>query len=260
MNQIIIVDDERGALHDLRAIVEECCPDSVITEFLYADEALRFVAENMVDLAFLDIEMPEISGLSLAAKIKDNRPRAKIVFVTGHERYALDAYAIPAGGYIVKPATVERVNLVLKELKTPLAESRARVCVQTFGNFEVFVDNQPMRFERSKTKELFAYLIDRRGARSTLNEIIAALWEYSLDTKKSMNLLRNLIRDLTRALKEAGIPNALIKARGYLAIDTKAVECDLYKFLAGDDAIKNAFRGEYMEQFSWAELTKGILD
>ncbi len=137
--------------------------------------------------------------------------------------------------------------------------ARPRLRVQTFGNFEVFYDGKPVHFRRRRAKELFAYLIDRRGAGSTMGQLISVLWEGRPDTDSVRSQLRSLITDLRttfRDLEETGI---IIKQRDLIAVDPDRVDCDYYRFLAGEQGAANAFRGEYMTNYSWGETTLGAL-
>ena len=146
-----------------------------------------------------------------------------------------------------------------------LEENRASVPpakglrVQTFGNFEIFYDGKPVRFRRSRTKELFAYLIDRRGAGSTMGQLISVLWEGRPDTDSVRSQLRSLITDLRTTFRQLGENAIIIKQRDLIAVDPDRVDCDYYRFLAGDKGAANAFRGEYMSNYSWAETTLGAL-
>ena len=67
---------------------------------------------------------------------------------------------------------------------------------QTFGNFELFVDGEPVAFKYNRTKEVVALLVNNRGAQTTNGEIIAALWEDDGDPEKKASYLRNLRQDL----------------------------------------------------------------
>ncbi|MBR3752556.1 MAG: hypothetical protein IKK50_05430 [Ruminiclostridium sp.] len=141
-----------------------------------------------------------------------------------------------------------------------LEENRpARLRVQTFGNFEVFWGEQPVHFRRSRTKELFAYLVDRRGAGSTMGELISVLWEGRPDTGSVRSQLRSLITDLRATFRDLGVEDVIIKGRDYIALDPARVDCDYYRYLAGERAVRAAFRGEYMSNYSWAEITVGSL-
>lgn len=139
------------------------------------------------------------------------------------------------------------------------AHRPVRLRVQTFGNFEVFWGEQPVHFERSKTRELFAYLIDRRGAGSTMGELVSVLWEGRPDTASLRSQLRSLITDLRATLRSLGAEKVVIKGRDYIAVDPARVDCDYYRYLAGEKAARSVFRGEYMSNYSWAEITVGSL-
>lgn len=136
---------------------------------------------------------------------------------------------------------------------------RPRLRVQTFGNFEVFYDGKPVHFRRRRTKELFAYLIDRRGAGSTMGQLISVLWEGRPDTDSVRSQLRSLITDLRTTFRDLEENSIIIKQRDLIAVDPDRVDCDYYRFLAGDQGAVNAFRGEYMTNYSWGETTLGAL-
>ncbi len=142
----------------------------------------------------------------------------------------------------------------------PRRTDAQRLRVQTFGNFELFWGDEPVHFHRSRTKELFAYLIDRRGAGSTMGELISVLWEGKPDTDSVRSQLRSLITDLRTTLRRLGAFGVIIKQRDLIAVDPSRVDCDYYRLLAGDPAAQHAFRGEYMCNYSWAEPTAGSLD
>ena len=133
-----------------------------------------------------------------------------------------------------------------------------KLCVQTFGNFEVFLNGRIFKFERAKTKELFAYLVSRKGAICSNNEIAAVLWEDKEDTLSLQTLFRQLVADLTAKLGEAGMQDILVRERGQLAIIPDKISCDFYDFCNGLNV--NNYLGEFMTQYGWAEFTNGYLD
>lgn len=132
--------------------------------------------------------------------------------------------------------------------------------IQTFGNFEVFYQGELVHFRRSRTKELLAYLVDRRGAGITMGELISILWEGRPATDSVRSQLRSLITDLRLTLRPMGQEGVVVKHRDLIAIDPRRVDCDYYRFLAGDPGAVKAFRGEYMTNYSWAETTLGTLE
>ena len=79
------------------------------------------------------------------------------------------------------------------------------------------------------------------------------------DTASLHSHLRNLIFDLSHTLEDAGVTGLLIRGRSTLALDTSKVDCDYYNFLRGSRSATNFYRGEYMTQYSWAEVTRSAL-
>ena len=134
-----------------------------------------------------------------------------------------------------------------------------RLRVQCFGTFEVFWQDRPLAFSRRQTKEVFAFLVDRRGALCSSEDLIAALWEDRLSLKSAKHRIWNLTSDLRASLRGIGMEDVLVSQGRRLAVRTDLLDCDYYQMLAGDPSAQSAFRGEYMEQYSWAELTKGRL-
>lgn len=259
MLEIIIIDDEPKSIADLKRIILNIYPSSIIHSFDVPESALAHLLQNKPDIAFLDIEMPTITGLEFAKRVKIASPKTNIIFVTAYSKYAIDAMGLYPSGYLMKPISQTKLNEALDNLRFPLSKSSERIRVQCFGNFEVFVDGVPVKFARSKTKELFAYLIDRGGARVTMSEITSVLWEDAENTPKSNSFLRQLISDLISTLNNLKLNDIIIKSHNQISVDLEKINCDYYSFLKGDATNNNAFRGEYMSQYSWSEHTTGYL-
>lgn len=258
--RIIAVDDERLALEDLLKTLSQAEPDSILDGFSSPGAALEHIKTHPADVAFVDIEMYGINGLELAKRFKEARPGINIVFVTGYTHYALDAFRLHASGYLLKPATLEDVRNELENLRNKLPETvEPHIRVQTFGNFEVFVDGVPLKFGRTKSKELLAFLVDRKGAGMTTAEICAVLWEDRECTPSLKSQYRNIVADLTQTLKTADALEMIVKKRNQLAVNIATFDCDYYNFLKGDIKAINSYTGEYMTNYSWAEFTTGLL-
>ena len=168
-----------------------------------------------------------------------------------------ETFPLHASGYLLHPVSEEQVAAELSDLRYPPAETPEKLRVQTFGNFAVFYRGQPVRFHRTRTRELFAYLIDRRGAGSTMGELVSILWEGRPDTPSVRSQLRSLIADLRTTLAALDQSAVIRKQRDLIAVDPERVDCDYYQYLDGDEG---AFRGEYMSNYSWAEMTLGGLE
>jgi two-component SAPR family response regulator len=165
----------------------------------------------------------------------------------------------------MKPVTKEAVNHALENLRSPVGinpvgiKSDKRVRVQTFGNFEVFVDETPVFFARSKTKELFAYLISRKGALCANNEIIAAIWEDKNDSPALQSHFRHLVADLIKTFKALNVDDIIIKEWKQLAVAPDKQSCDFYEMLRGSAKAANTYAGEFISQYSWAEINSAYL-
>ena len=137
--------------------------------------------------------------------------------------------------------------------------SNNKLIVQTFGNFEVFYEDKPVVFMRAKSKELLAYLIDRRGATVTTAEACGILWE---DKEYNFSLQRQfqtIVSDLIKSLKMYKFEHVVYRRRNCLSVDVSKLDCDVYKLLEGSGTAKENYNGEYMSNYSWAEMTAGFL-
>lgn len=255
---ILIVDDEQNALFELEHTVKSVCKDAQIVGFTSPKDALNFASTHDIDIVFLDIEMRTMNGLQLAKALKDIHPYVNLIFVTGYSQYAVDAFSIRSSGYLLKPASREDVETELEHLRMPIT-TRTHIRVQTFGNFEVFIDDSPMLFPRARIKEILAYLIDRKGASVTMGELAGVLWEDKPFTTSQKSYLRTLISELMSTLKEYQVESIVIKTHNSIAVDITKFSCDYYDFLRMKVSAINAFCGEYMSNYSWAEFTLGSL-
>ena len=254
--KIIMIDDEKLALSELSEILLEHYPDAEINCFTDTASAIGFLKNNPCDVAFVDINMPDKTGLELAVELKDICGNINIIFVTGYSQYAVDAFSLNASGYILKPAQTESVLNALKNLRNPIRTKSAKLFVQCFGNFEVLHNGEILPFKRKKAKELLAVLVDRNGAGMTAKQICAILFPDDTDDIKNAAYLRQLVLDLRNTLKTIRAEDVLQHDTPYYRIDTNLVRCDYLSFL---ETGKPEFHGEYMTQYSWAEATCAML-
>ena len=250
----IAVDDEMLMLGALVSAVKASPDISEVVQFSGCDDALAFVKENSVDIAFLDINMRGMGGLALAEKIIDSCPDCKIVFCTGYEEYAVSAFKLHASGYLLKPVSAKDVQAEIDNIKG-IRKNEKPLSVKCFGNFEVYAKGEKLTFKRSKTKELFAFLIDRNGAGVTVAEIGVALWENN-DDQKNNNYIHQLFRDLRNTLESIGMEEIFERNNYLYSVNPAKIDCDYYSYLKSG---KPKFIGEYMSQYSWAENTCGLL-
>ena len=98
---------------------------------------------------------------------------------------------------------------------------------------------------------MLAYLVDRNGALCTNGEIMAVLW----GDKYSSSYFRSLIKDMKDILGNAGCGDIIMQERGKVGIVRENVDCDYYDWMDGKAYAVNLYRGEYMAQYGWSEIT-----
>jgi two-component system, LytTR family, response regulator len=117
MLRAIIVDDEELSVKRLNKILSESGEIEICNTFLNPLEALEFVKANPIHIAFLDIFMPEINGMSLSSLLLDLDPAIDVVFVTAYDDYAVQAFDMSALDYLMKPVTAQRMSKTLDKIR-----------------------------------------------------------------------------------------------------------------------------------------------
>ena len=256
----ICVDDE---VKTLEYTVDRCRELSQINQvegFTESQEALDWLKDHPVDIAFLDIDMPGMDGITLAARIKEMQPDVAIVFLTAYKEFSYEAMSVRPSGYLLKPLTRdalrEEVEYAMRgQSKAPDTDSR--IVVKTFGNFEVLINGELLVFPRSKSQEVLAYLVDRQGRSTRRADIYDALWNGDRYGYQQQKYLDVIIRSLRDTLKKAGISQILEMKRGLRRVLPETFDCDLYRFVQGDTAAIAAYQGRYMNNYAWAEYGEG---
>ena len=250
--KIIVVDDEQHARNRLQKRLAEVTTDEVVL-FDRSVSAVDYAKENKIDVAFLDIAMPEMNGVVLAKELKKTNPLINVIFCTGYSNFMGEAIKLHASGYLIKPASVEDVKQSLDDLLHPVEAPKPRFYAKTFGEFDFFVDGEPVHFKRSKSKEMLAYLISIRGASASRKDVAARLFGDNYDLK-TQDYLTKIYKDLSETLASYGAEKVLIKGYNAYSVKTELFSCDLYDYDKGlIDAI-NAYKGEFMAQYEWAEF------
>ena len=253
--KILAVDDEIIALEGLVKSIKEADTTAQVFAFRFADEAIKFMETNICDVAFLDIEMYGINGVSLANMLLQINPNINIIFSTGYGNYRDVAFDMHASGYIVKPITPEKVKKELVNLRKPVKEVD-KLLINVFGNFEVYFNGKPLKFKYTKSKELLAYLVDRRGALCTVSELMSILFE---DDEGHDTYFKSIRKDLIETLTQVGCVEAINVQHGKLGINKENVYCSYFDLLDGKVKLNDVYHGEYMTQYSFGEYTNANL-
>lgn len=249
---VLLVDDELLSLKELTDAVADVLPEAELHSFTKAREAMEFAKNNPVDLAFLDINMRFLDGITMAKKLAELHSVCNVIFCTAYMEYAMDALNVWCSGYLLKPISQKKVCAALAHLRYPLPQKHKRIELRCFGNFDVLCDGKLVAFQYKKTRELLAYLVDRNGAEATTQEIMAAIFE-----ENNPSYFSNIRLDLLNTLSKLGASEVVSTAYGRMRIVREQLDCDYFDYLDGKE---DSFRGEYMSQYSFAETTCAFLN
>ncbi len=175
--QCIIVDDEPVAREILETLLSRIEPIKVICSCKSALEAFNTISTHKIDLIFLDINMPEISGLSFAKSINKD---IKIIFTTAYREYAVDGFNLQAVDYLLKPISFERL---LQAINKYLNESH----VEKDGSVKQIInDNDDFIFVRSDRKMIKINFDDIRYIESLSDYIKIHLIDKTIITRETI--------------------------------------------------------------------------
>ena len=257
--KILAIDDEKFALELLVDTIHKVRPDAEIVPFRRAAQFMEYEDKQSFDAAFLDIRIGKISGIQIAIELKKHSPMCNIVFVTSYSEYAFAAIQMRPSGYIMKPYTEDDIRNEFNNFRystTHEVKDSNKLKIRTFGYCRVFgKENAPLKFSRSISKEIFAYLIDQCGYPVTSREIAADVLEVDDFDRPTSKKVSQYVSDLIKDIEAAGFSNVIIKQNRQIQINKEAVDCDLYDLFSGDTAALNSYHGEYMIDYSWAEIS-----
>jgi len=123
MFKCVIAEDEELLRNELSKLLVQAWPQlQIVAECEDGGSALEAIAEHQPEVAFLDIRMPGLTGLEVAAAASEASPATQVVFVTAYDQYAIDAFDKGAVDYLLKPISPERLAATVQRLQTRLAQ------------------------------------------------------------------------------------------------------------------------------------------
>lgn len=132
--KIAVIDDERPARRELIHQILEALPDSEIREADSGASALELLSAEAFDLLFIDINLNDMEGTTLAAAAQKMLPKAQIVFATAYSQYAVKAFELGVSNYILKPFDPDRVRRVLEKCQK---DSKSAAPAQPSGRLAI---------------------------------------------------------------------------------------------------------------------------
>ena len=254
MVTLVIESDERE-LNALMGLLGKMPELTEASPFSRPEDALRWARENTFDLAILSVRTDSAALFALARELRAIAPACGLIFCAASGQYAVEAFALHADGYLLRPLQAERLRAEIDYLcrKAERGEKKKHdklLTIRCCGGFEVYDRNgEPVSFRRSRSRELLALLVDRRGMSITSKEICAIFWEDDGEQdRKNMAHLWQLFSELNRALRQAGAEGVVRRSGANHFVDMALLDCpDL------EQGRKNRDELCYMVGYSWAD-------
>ncbi|MDR0268097.1 response regulator [Paenibacillus sp.] len=279
----MIVDDENLALRKMEKLLLSQEGFDVnfelIGTFQNPYDALEAARQEVPDVAFLDIEMPEITGFELAERLLELHPQMQVVFVTAYQDFAIKAFEVNALDYLLKPVHPARLAVTLNRVAqfasmnaagaSGTAQKHTKLCLLQSLHYRDQED-QPQNFpwKTLKAPELFAYLIYYRDKTVSKQTLMDLLWP-DHDLKKATTQLHTAIYQIRKMIKTCGLDVKISYhdegyrlVRGTLKLDVEEWENSLrgapdvtLETLSRHVAIMKKYTGDFLEEhrYFWAE-------
>lgn len=273
---ILIVDDEIDTLNEINFYVRKYNHFGSSVVCTNPIQALEEAKKTCFEIALLDIEMPGMNGLELAEQLLNLFPNMKLAFITAYNSYATEAFDVNAIDYVLKPIREERLKKALDRLvdkkigDNPQKDDRPKIYIQTFGKFIIRIGGEIVKWNRKKSCELFAYLLENIDIPVHKEKLCELLWP-DLEPKKALVNLQSTIYSIRKVLREYDNGEISIRYAGdnYI-LDIENVHIDVVEFektlgqaleledMALLKEAVNIYKEDYLDEegWSWAEPRK----
>lgn len=267
--RVVCVDDEESSLQYLQRQLKKIHQADILATFTNPIEGKQFILEKDVDVVFLDIQMPQVSGIELAMQILREKPGIMIVFVTNYDVFTVDADALKlnAMDYLVKPVRFKRLHVTMKRIekemmakKQDVVESLDVLRLKLIPSLAFEVEPnlyKPLQWRTTKTRELFLYLLQNSDVLVQKSSIIDLLWK-EYDLEKAYALLYTTIYNIRKHLKPYCDHMVLHnQSDGYL-LELNQVEIDIIKWeteLAKLPGVNRSTVPTYEKVMAWNQGT-----
>lgn len=284
----IVIDDEKPAQLHLQRLLQSDGRITPVQCFSTAREGLHYLANDRVDVVFLDIGMPEVNGLEAAEYIQQLDPTIRIIFVTAYADHAVEAFELHALDYVLKPVSSARLSKTIDRIAGAMtyhAQVAAAAEVQeleaeelefqapgllTFKHLDIFrsleQSAEKHKWRTTKSQELFAFLFHHREEWVSKEILLDKLWA-DVSQDKGLTLLHTSVYQIRKLLKEWSMTakleynmNRYRLLTGNLVSDIEQFEQAMsYETITSDNVndlrqIALLYRGDYLEEhdYDWA--------
>ena len=231
----MVVDDEIFAVEKLARMIREFEGVQVVGTFTNPLLALDQVKISDVDVVFVDIEMPGISGIEFAGEVRATRRGISVIFVTAYSEYAVKAFDLSAVDYLLKPVSKERLQSAMAKILSRNPQKtivKGEISAQCFGNFKVSSSGgERIRWRTKKAEELFALFINHYPKDLGRDRIIEYLWP-DVDMDKAVVRFNTTLYNIKKSFVSYGIQEIILNSNGRYRVAGEIIECDLWRFEA----------------------------
>ena len=217
----VIAEDEALLRTELVSLLRETWPDlDIVAACEDGGTALEAIEQHRPEIAFLDIRMPGLTGLEVAAAAAGSSPATQVVFVTAYDQYAIDAFDRGAVDYLLKPVTRERLAATVKRVR-----SRLEAGATDAGALAAIIEQLRGKLPAARQQAPLAWITANVGKETRLILVDDVLFfradsKYTLVmTAQGEALVRTPIRDLLEALD----PNVFKQVHRSTIVNMKAV-------------------------------------
>lgn len=269
--RVILIEGEPSSLTGLEAMLSTVPDMELVGRYDHPIVGKEKALSEDADIVFMDIQLPDIDGIELAAQILKRKPHIGIVFLAACDRYAVKAFELNALDYLLKPVRFERLQKTLQRIRNRTGSQAARpLRIRLFQQFSMSAESGDVqiRWRTSRAQELFLHLLQHRGKivrKSTLAEL---LWpEYPEERAYSQLYttiyhVRKALQPYARHLKIVNTPDGYVLNLQDVWIDVEEFE----RFIQSElplssetiglyEAHMSLYTGDYLKEheYWWAE-------
>lgn len=252
---ILICDDDSNSTGKLANLLT-ANSHHYVRRFLTSESCQLFLNHHRADVVFLSVCSEKIHYPALLEQLLRQNTNTLVCLLGEQEMDSVNVYRYHCDYYLQKPYSPEAVTECMKRLDL-IARQNARIFVQTFGGFDVFIGQTAVMFRNAKAKELFALCIDRRGGTVSIYEAIDHLWPDRSCDEKTKRLYRKAVAAIHATFRSYGVPELFRSVRGGCMACISGIKCDYYSFLDQPLQYLPRLSGEYMKDYEWSEKTMG---
>lgn len=203
MLSCVIIEDQLPAQRVLKKYIVDYGKLELKGSFTNAVEAVAFLAENPVDLLFLDIHLPRISGVEFLRSLQQ---RPAVIFTTAFSEYAVESYELEVTDYLMKPFSYERFVKAVSKVSIPAVVDLVHAFYIKSGHERIRVESTELLFIRTDMDYTELHLSDRKH----LSGETLTHWEQQLNDHGFVRIHKSYLVNLTKVERVTGSQAFLI--------------------------------------------------